>query len=358
MNILSTKFDRQIPASFLIAVFFVMAGAFCSPIFGKTLKEYKENISHLKADFAAIIANNDLDEADANYENEIFEEVPKLLPAEESIESDGETFAVNNAWIMSKVTDYKNETQNQKHKATLLSEIYERLESIEIKLGELEASRDSAQTKDANKKKIAEILSREQFQKPTNTGETFLQKLWRQIREWISSIFPQPKISPSAGNSIGSLTYFLQITLYLVVFAVIAFLIYKFVPLIFARLKESRKQDRSERIILGEKLSANATSLTLFSEAEKLASEGNLKGAIRKGYIALLFELSERKHLALAVHKTNRDYLRDVSLKQDLYKNMNGLTANYERHWYGLVPVVQEDWEEFRKGYKNAVGNR
>ena len=313
----------------MLAVFFITAIALSSPVYGKTLNDYKENISHLKTDFATIIANNNAGEPDVDHENEVFEEVPKLLPAEESIESGERSFSVNNTWIISRITDYKNETRNQKRKETILSEIYERLESIELKLGELEASKDSAQTKDGNKRKIAEILSREQFQKPTDTGESFLQKLWRQILEWLSSIFPKPKISPSTNTGVGSLVYYLQILLYAVIFAVIGFLFYKFAPLIYSRVRESRKPDRSERVILGEKLAANATPLTLFSEAEKMAREGDLKGAIRKGYIALLFELSDRKHLALAIHKTNRDYLRDVRSKNDLYKNMTGLTVEF-----------------------------
>ncbi len=358
MKRFSTKFDPQTSRSFLLAVVFIAAIALFSPVYGKTLKEYQENISHLKTDFATIIDNNNSGEPDADYENELFEEVPKILPAEETIESGERSFSVNNVWITSRIADYKNETRNQKRKETILSEIYERLESIELKLRELEASKDSAQTKDANKRKIAEILSREQFQKPTDTGESFLQKLWRQILEWISSIFPKPKISPNANTGVGSLVYYLQILLYVGIFAVISFLFYKFAPLIYSRIKESRKPDRSERVILGEKLSANATPLTLFSEAEKMASEGDLKGAIRKGYIALLFELSDRKHLALAIHKTNRDYLRDVRSKKALYKNVTGLTANYERHWYGLTPVVQQDWEEFRRDYINAVGDK
>ncbi|MEZ5345904.1 MAG: DUF4129 domain-containing protein [Pyrinomonadaceae bacterium] len=357
MNRSSVQFVLLRTGNALAAVFIAAAIAVSTPVFGKTLKEYAANVSHLKADFAEIIANNDSGAADIEFENEVFEEVPELLPAEESIEAAGITFYVDNSWITSRIKDYKNETQNEKRKSTILSEIYERLESIEIKLGEVEGTQNSLNKKDENKRKIAEILGREQFQKPTDTGESFLQRLWRQIREWLNSVFPRPNISPNTTSGIGSLTYILQIVLYAVIFALIGFLIYRFAPLIYSRFKRSGISDDSERIILGEKLDADATPLTLFSEAEKLASEGNLKAAIRKGYIALLFELSERKHLALAIHKTNRDYLRDVRLKQSLYDDMSGLTSNYERHWYGLAPVVQEDWEEFRKGYKSAVGH-
>jgi hypothetical protein len=82
-----------------------------------------------------------------------------------------------------------------------------------------------------------------------------------------------------------------------------------------------------------------------------------LRGAIRKGYIAFLCELSDRKIIGLSQHKTNRDYLRDVRKKDDLYENMSGLTNNYERHWYGFDAAEEKDWEEFKVRYKQAVGN-
>ena len=111
-------------------------------------------------------------------------------------------------------------------------------------------------------------------------------------------------------------------------------------------------------MILGERLAANETSENLLDEAEKLARNGDLRGAIRKGYIALLCELSERKIINLAQNKTNRDYLRDVRKKEDLYENIRGLTLNYERHWYGFSEAEPRDWEEFRRDYKRAVSSK
>ena len=81
----------------------------------------------------------------------------------------------------------------------------------------------------------------------------------------------------------------------------------------------------------------------------------NLRGAIRKGYIALLCELSDRKLIGLARHKTNRDYLRDVRKRADLFENMNGMTLNFERNWYGLRPTDAQDWEDFKSSYQQTI---
>ncbi len=145
--------------------------------------------------------------------------------------------------------------------------------------------------------------------------------------------------------------------LYALVLGLIGFLIYRFAPFSANRFRQRVKKEKKDRVILGERLSADETAQNLFSEAEKLASEGNLRGAIRKGYIALLCELSDRKIIGLAQHKTNRDYLRDVRQRQELHENMNGLTSNFERHWYGLNNAEEKDWEEFRQSYKKAVNS-
>jgi len=134
-------------------------------------------------------------------------------------------------------------------------------------------------------------------------------------------------------------------------------LIYRFAPFFAERFRRRASEDKGERVILGEKLAAHEDAQTLFDEAEALARAGNLRGAIRKGYIALLCELSDRKVIGLAQHKTNRDYLRDVRKKRALYENMSGLTRRFERHWYGFEAADEADWQEFREIYRQAVGN-
>jgi hypothetical protein len=146
--------------------------------------------------------------------------------------------------------------------------------------------------------------------------------------------------------------------LYAVVLGAIGFLIYRFAPFFISKYRLKERGEKQERVILGERLAADETSQNLFSEAERLAREGNLRGAIRKGYIALLFELSERKTIRLSQHKTNRDYLLDVRQQNDLYQNMSGLTNNFERHWYGSDAAEEKDWDDFKEEYRKAVGSR
>jgi hypothetical protein len=111
-------------------------------------------------------------------------------------------------------------------------------------------------------------------------------------------------------------------------------------------------------VILGERLAEHETSRDIFAEAERLAAAGDLRAAIRKGYIAVLCELGDRKVIGLEHHKTNRDYLRDVRKKRAIHQEMTGLTNSFERHWYGFGEAGESDWTEFRQGYRRVVEGR
>jgi hypothetical protein len=69
----------------------------------------------------------------------------------------------------------------------------------------------------------------------------------------------------------------------------------------------------------------------------------------------LLCELSDRKLISLAQHKTNRDYLRDVKKHKSIFQNIHFLTGSFETHWYGFARADEKDWEEFKQLYKETL---
>ena len=334
--------------------------AFSSPVTAAPLSEYLDNVNHLKDDLNRMIQpEEDSTEAEnLALEREVLAEFPKLLPAQDKIEWQGSIVEVNNQWIHDALGRFKNEPPESAKRTAILIELSDRLAAVETKINELETATAAERTKDEDKRKLAEILQREEYQKPKEKGESLLEKIWRKIVEWLEKMFPPSKPStaaPTAGS--GSFTFVLQMILFAVILGAIGFLIYRFAPFFVGKYRRKEKREKKERVILGERLAADETSQNLFDEAERLAREGNLRGAIRKGYIALLCELSEKKIIGLSQHKTNRDYLRDVRKQNELYKDMSSLTNNYERHWYGFDAAQESDWEEFRNGYRKAIGN-
>ena len=108
-------------------------------------------------------------------------------------------------------------------------------------------------------------------------------------------------------------------------------------------------------LLLGERLEPDQTASDLLEQAEALARAGDLRGAIRKAYIALLCELGDRKVISLAQHKTNRDYLTSVRNRRSIYDPLRKLTNSFELHWYGFVPPAAGDWEEFLLACRQAL---
>lgn len=350
---------RNLSARFLslALLLFVFSSAAFAAV---SLPEYRDKIHQAKESLDVLRFS---DEEDSNlkenqkYETEALKKIRENFSVSETVEWQGTSVEVENAWILDKLKAFEDE-KNSTKQAAILSELSDRLGAIEIKLNELEQSASWKRTKDEDKQKLAEILRRAEYQKPEEKQESFLQKKWSEFKEWLAKIFPRPKLGEPSAKGFQSFSYILQIIIFGLVFGIIGFLLYRFAPFLFARFKSRESKDKGVRVILGERLAADETSGNLFSEAEKLAREGNLRAAIRKGYIALLCELSDRKLIGLAQHKTNRDYLRDVRNAPELYSNLSGLTGSFERHWYGFASPEEKDWEEFRQKYKRAVSSK
>jgi hypothetical protein len=280
-----------------------------------------------------------------------FDEVRELVPLEETIEWEGGRVRVNNSWLENEVKNYQQLPQDDKRRADVLVRITERLSALKNRLDEIAPQKGSAATttaKEQEKARLDAILRRSEYtEKPPEKS------LWERFKEWFASLFPSR--SPLQPGQSSWLSFIAMLLIFGLAAGVIAYAILKFLPF-FGRKNARRKAEkRGARVVLGERLAPDETAADLLAEAETLARKGELRAAIRKGYIALLCELGERQVLTLAQHKTNHDYLRAVREKRPLLNEMQKLTASFENHWYGLVPATANDWTAFRSGYRQAL---
>lgn len=275
-----------------------------------------------------------------------------LLPASESVVFNGQNIQADNAWFHGALDEYQK-LGNQSERATAV--VYTTREQLRALLERLDEMRAAAATsdKDADKARLAEILRRPEYDKSV-AGKSALERLWETFIRWLSKIFPKiGPISPATGQGLSSIAQVVVIGFSVLL---VAFLIWKFLPrYLRTRGNRKKKAKREPRIVLGERLDPDQTAADLLEQAEALARTGDLRGAIRKAYIALLCELGERKVISLAQHKTNRDYLMSVRNTRALYEPLRKLTNSFELHWYGFVPPAPGDWEEFRVGCRSAV---
>ncbi|HVF26808.1 MAG TPA: DUF4129 domain-containing protein, partial [Pyrinomonadaceae bacterium] len=215
-------------------------------------------------------------------------------------------------------------------------------------------SDSTTRDKEAEKGRLAAILRRPEYRQQDAAGGA-LRRLLDQFLKWLRDLFPEPQpLRPGTSRGLSTIA---QIVVYTLALAVIGFVVWKFRSRLF-RTEALRRvvPKREARVVLGERVGAEQSATDLLDEAEQLARAGDLRGAIRKGYIALLCELGDRKIIRLARHKTNRDYLdavRQSGANQNLYAAIRPLTASFERHWYGLEPATEADWDDFRKGVRS-----
>jgi len=280
-------------------------------------------------------------------ERATFERVRGLLPPKEKVERAGGAVEVDNSWLYAALEEYKHVSNNDKRAQSLRSTAA-RLRALEGQLADT-----PPQDKDAERGRLNAILRDPEFNRNVQRGGA-LQRLVRDILDWIARHLPSgPGIEPGTNPRASQLAQLIVLALCLAVLSYVGWRVWSR----RARGLRTLRLKRGPRVVLGERLEADQTPADLLDAAERLARAGDLRGAIRKSYIALLCELGDRGVVRLAQHKTNRDYLDAVRRRAAprLYTEMMPLTFDFELHWYGFRDASDADWDDFRTRCRQAL---
>ncbi|MCW5962385.1 MAG: DUF4129 domain-containing protein [Pyrinomonadaceae bacterium] len=353
---LRSKFGNSLKRV-LAALLFCLVSA--SPAAARTLDEYRNAVLYARELTLQLLypeaETTRSAAAYAAFEKQKLQELRSALPRSEKIEFQGNSIETDNGWYFEKLDEYENGAKESEKRELVLTAISERLDSIAKKTAELQNPGAAKTSKDEDKRKLSEILRREEYRKAEEGDKSMIRQMYDAVIKWLDELFPKIERKPGESFGFGQIASILVYVVLGLLLVGIGYLIYKFAPALIRRYRTREKTDNGDRVILGETLSADQRSSDIIADAERLARDGDLRGAIRKGYIALLFELGERKIIGISRHKTNRDYLRDVRERKLLHEKMNGLTKTYERHWYGFGEPQSGDWEEFKTVYKEAL---
>jgi hypothetical protein len=272
------------------------------------------------------------------------------LPERFTVEENGDVCKLDNSSLHKTLEDLKSLSVEEQLKK--IDEVKATLQALEMRIAERIAATPSGETKDQAKSRLESILARPEYATGPR-GSNALARLIERFIRWLQSFFPKPRIgSPARLDWLVFIVEVIVIGLAAAVLLYVAFILLRR----FGRIRRPRARKKKEaRIVLGERLEPEATSTDLLSQAEALVRNGDIRGAIRKAYIALLVELGDRKLISLAQHKTNRDYLNSVRSLPPLHSTMRGMTDIFERHWYGLEQATPDDWKDFRAGYLAAL---
>ena len=281
-------------------------------------------------------------------------EVEELLPPKEKVELGGRVVEVDNGWVHEALAESESDVEDDESIARGLRALAGRLRALEARLWELDAVGRAEVDRDAERGRLNSILRRPEFDRQAPREQGALGRLGEDLLEWLAGLFPKrARVAPGAGPAFSTLTLVLVGALCLSVLAYVAYRLW----LWRGAGVRSLGLRREARVVLGERLEADQTASDLLDEAERLARGGELRGAIRKAYVALLCELGDRGVVRLAQHKTNRDYLDAVrrAARPRLYTEMLPLTSDFELHWYGLRAASDADWESFKTRCRTAL---
>ena len=245
----------------VIAMMWPLAAAASTP------EDYSKRIANAIAALDEMIENAPA--ADAGFERRHLANIREAVPPTEKVAWPGGSVETRNEWLDAYLSQYADETDAAKRTEILVS-TRGRLASLAVSVNELKAAAATT-TKDEDKRKLAEILRRPEYQPAEVKEESLFQRLWRKFWDWIDELFPRPNVLPSSELGLGSLRAVIQVAIIVLAIAVIAFVLWRFAPYFSARFGRRQKRDTDDRVILGEKISADESSADIFAEAERLA---------------------------------------------------------------------------------------
>jgi len=179
----------------MVVIFFVVLAAISS---AATLADYRARLESSQKSIETIITvmrNGETGAEADSFIRQTVASVKKALPESETIDFRGTSVNTANGWIKAKLDEFDREPRSSERIAILAS-VSERMAAIAEHVQQLESASASARSKDEDKQKLDEILSREEYQKPEKGEPSLFERLVTNIMDWLRNLFPSPNISP------------------------------------------------------------------------------------------------------------------------------------------------------------------
>jgi len=279
------------------------------------------------------------------------ERIRAALPKNMQVEFEKGTWSTDNTWLHTALDEL--EAAPAEERWTRLESLLESLRALDDRVREFENAQKVFEHKGATKQRMESILARPEYATAAH-GPNALTRFIRDLIHWIQKMLPSGPSPMDAGRA-QLISRIIMIVVVGVAVLMILYVLWQLYKRYQRPLGARARKKRGPRIVLGERLQPDQTAGDLLAEAEALARSGDLRAAIRKGYIALLVELGDRNVISLAQYKTNRDYLRAVSNVPQLHSPLKRLTESFERHWYGFAQATPNDWQDFRARYSETL---
>jgi len=338
----NSRFHSKIIGSALITTFVMLITSTC--LAASRLLHYENRVVRAVEQVERI-------KVDREYREEGITAIKHLLPKSESVEFDGGTISVDNAWLYQLIDQYESEAEGPP-KAAKLTEIAGRLRALDAHLRKADAAESN--DSDTAHKKIEEILSRRAYQpEPEAPLSSFIKRGLKKVQEFLDEIRLAVRRLLERIFGAGAGSGWLSNVLLVVVLAAIVIT----AVVLIKRIKRPQAKRKRTRVVLGEEIAADGTSRELAEAGFAAARAGDFRTAVRKLYVSLLYELSERNLIELDDSATNREYLRRASGLRGLSSPMRYMTDRFDTVWYGKIPSSEADFSIYRDRYEEAMAN-
>jgi len=296
---------------------------------------------------------------DSDYDEEGLDAIKRLVSRYEQVDAGGQTITTDNTWLYVLLDSYASD-QHAKERPAILSEAGGRLTALDKQLVAYEESLNPAADQSgsngelgARREQLRRILDRPEYrEKPEDPITKFVRDLLKRVYEFFGNLLQ--RLFRIAFGAAGESSWLFR---GLIIAALAGVLVLAFVLLaqiIAKRKKEIGKKDK--RLVLGEALDAQLTSRDLAEAAFAAARLGEFRSAVRKLYVALLYQFSEKGLIELRANATNRDYLAMLSNSSLLASPMRYLTDRFDYYWYGMRPISEQDYASYLARYEEASG--
>ena len=284
---------------------------------------------------------------DADYAQEGIAAVRTLLPRQETIDGNGRQVTVDNSWLHIKLDAYEA-AKEEEERRKLLNEVGGYLQSLDLHLIVAEDISREELKKSELHERLRDILSDDKYREKREGPLTaFINRVKKKIEETLRNIFE--RITGALYGASVRAGWFFKV----LVGVAIGSALFLLIRMILKYKRPTKK--KKKRTILGEELEEDANPSELTDAAMAAAKAGDFRAAIRKLYIAFLYELSEKNLIELEANATNWEYLTKVSRFSTLSQPMRYLTERFDYFWYGMFPSSVDDFSSYLEQYNEAV---
>ena len=326
------------PGLIILLTVFVAIDGFAA----STLLNYEHRMVRAAEQIERIKADEDYSEEGVSY-------IRRLLPRSEQIEFEGRETAVDNTWLYVLLDSYKAE-KDQQRRAALLNEAGGRLRALDDHLRTAEAgeSEQAGNPRD----KIREILSRPAYQPEQETAVgKFIKSVLKKVRSFMGEIYSAMQRLLERLFGTGASSGWIPNLVLILVLGTAVIIVARYAR----RLRRPQVKRKKTRVVLGEEVAADGTSRTLAEAGLAAARAGDFRTAMRKLYVSLLFELSERNLIELDDSATNHEYLSKALRYSGLGGPMRYLTDRFDYVWYGMFPSSAGEFAAYHERYQEAM---